>query len=241
MSRFIIIRHAQASIMKANYDQLSDLGKEQSAILGEYLAKRGLQFDKIYRGDLRRHRETEQIASEASKKLGYKWDVEIMPALNEHQGPKVVKWLIARVLEGDQSPELQGIRDILEPLSKEHPKKQYLAAFEYATLEWAKDAYDTSAIEVEDWRPFRTRIDTAYERIMAASKSGETIGIFTSGGPMGVAIGKALQLSDAQVMRLNWIVQNTAISEFLFSKRGFSLKTFNMTPHLEEERLITLV
>lgn len=241
MSRLIVIRHAQASIMKANYDQLSDLGKEQSAILGEYLASRGIRFDKIYRGDLRRHRETEEIASVASKKAGYTWDVDIMPELNEHQGPKVVKWLIQRIADGDTSPKLDELRALLQPLNHETPKRQYLAAFEYATLEWVKNTFDTSQVEAEDWQPFRQRINTAFDNIMAASASGTTIGVFTSGGPMGVILGKALNLSDTQVMRLNWIVQNTAISEFLFSPGRFSLKTFNSIPHLKSDKFVTLV
>ncbi len=228
--------------MKADYDQLSDLGKEQSAILGKYLAEIGLEFDKIYRGDLRRHRETEEIASVACKRAGLKWEVEIMPTLNEHQGPKVVKWLISRVMAGEESAELEGIRKIMDPMAGQHPKKQYLAAFEYATLEWVKASFDTSGLDAEDWQPFRSRIDVALDTIMQAHpESGQTIGVFTSGGPVGVAIGKALGLSDAQVMHMNWIVQNSSISEFLFSKGRFSLKTFNAIPHLKEKRLITLV
>ncbi len=228
--------------MKANYDQLSDLGKEQSAILGDYLAEIGLKFDKIYRGDLRRHRETEEIASTASRKVGLPWEVEVMPSLNEHQGPKVVKWLLSRIEAGDEAEELNELRSLLDPIKATAPKKQYLAAFEHATLAWAKSSFDTSAIEVEDWKPFRTRINTALEEIMAANQaSGKTIGVFTSGGPVGVGIGKALQLSDEQTMRMNWIVQNSSISEFLFSKGRFSLKTFNTIPHLKEKRFITLV
>lgn len=228
--------------MKADYDQLSDLGKEQSAILGDYLAEIGLEFDKVYRGDLRRHRETEQIASTASKKAGLNWEVEVMPALNEHQGPKVVKWLLSRIEAGDQSPELDSLRKLLQPINADVPKKQYLAAFEHGTLEWAKDSFDTSPIDVEDWKPFLLRIHTALEDIMAAHpESGKTIGVFTSGGPVGVTIGKALALSDAQSMQMNWIVQNSSISEFLYSKGRFSLKTFNAIPHLKEKRLITLV
>ena len=40
MSVIYLIRHGQASFGTDNYDQLSALGREQSAILGSYFAAR---------------------------------------------------------------------------------------------------------------------------------------------------------------------------------------------------------
>ena len=52
MSRLFLIRHAQASFLSENYDQLSDHGIDQAKILGESLASNEFIFDKIDSGTL---------------------------------------------------------------------------------------------------------------------------------------------------------------------------------------------
>ena len=42
MSELYLVRHAQASFGAANYDQLSDLGHQQSRWLGDHLGMRGM-------------------------------------------------------------------------------------------------------------------------------------------------------------------------------------------------------
>ena len=58
MSEIYFVRHGQASLGARNYDQLSPLGWEQARWLGEYFRDRGLEFDRVVIGDMRRHRET---------------------------------------------------------------------------------------------------------------------------------------------------------------------------------------
>lgn len=58
MPELILIRHAQASFGAADYDVLSDLGHAQSHALGAALARQGVEPVAVYRGAMRRHRET---------------------------------------------------------------------------------------------------------------------------------------------------------------------------------------
>ncbi|MBS8225456.1 histidine phosphatase family protein [Vannielia litorea] len=58
MPELILIRHAQASFGAADYDVLSDLGHAQSRALGIALARQGIKPQAVYRGAMRRHRET---------------------------------------------------------------------------------------------------------------------------------------------------------------------------------------
>ena len=58
MSEIVLIRHAQASAGTGDYDRLSPLGHEQAEWLGLWLRAHDLTFDRVYRGDLRRHAET---------------------------------------------------------------------------------------------------------------------------------------------------------------------------------------
>ncbi len=57
MAAIYLIRHGQASFGKADYDQLSHKGTEQSQILGKYWQSMSTP-DKLYAGDLLRHGQT---------------------------------------------------------------------------------------------------------------------------------------------------------------------------------------
>jgi broad specificity phosphatase PhoE len=55
MGTLHLVRHGQASFGAADYDQLSELGTRQCVALGEWMARRGLRFEAVLRGSLRRH------------------------------------------------------------------------------------------------------------------------------------------------------------------------------------------
>ena len=63
MGRLFLVRHAQASFLSQNYDQLSALGETQARLLGEYWARRKMTFDRVCVGPAIRHRQTAQIAN----------------------------------------------------------------------------------------------------------------------------------------------------------------------------------
>jgi broad specificity phosphatase PhoE len=62
MGEVVLVRHGQANsataTTEAEYDRLSELGRQQAAWLGEWLRERGEAFDAVLCGSLRRHRET---------------------------------------------------------------------------------------------------------------------------------------------------------------------------------------
>jgi len=58
MSIIYLIRHAQASFGKADYDFLSETGMRQSQILAAHFQATGLKFDAIYSGGQLRHEQT---------------------------------------------------------------------------------------------------------------------------------------------------------------------------------------
>ena len=58
MGTLYLVRHGQASFGADDYDQLSALGRRQSVRLGEYLRGKGLTFDAVLTGTLRRHAQT---------------------------------------------------------------------------------------------------------------------------------------------------------------------------------------
>ena len=80
----LLVRHAQASFGTADYDRLSELGRQQSRWLGEYFATRSLRPYRVMAGTLRRQRDT---ATEALGAMGMA-DTPIVEhaGLNEYPG-----------------------------------------------------------------------------------------------------------------------------------------------------------
>ena len=62
----LLVRHGQASFGADDYDVLSDLGREQAAVVGQELARRALRSPVAVCGSLRRQRDTAEIALAAA-------------------------------------------------------------------------------------------------------------------------------------------------------------------------------
>ena len=58
MGTLYLVRHGQASFGAADYDQLSDLGTRQCRELGRWFRERGVVFEAVLRGTLRRHEQS---------------------------------------------------------------------------------------------------------------------------------------------------------------------------------------
>ncbi|MEM9886217.1 MAG: histidine phosphatase family protein [Bacteroidota bacterium] len=241
MSQLSIIRHAQASLMKADYDQLSDLGHLQAKKLAAYLVEQDIHFDKIYWGTLKRHRQTASYIQNAYDRQSWSYESKELAAFNEHQSPKVARWILERVLSDETSEQLDYYRSLLPEADLNFPKKQYLALFDLVSVAWAKGAIDASPIGIAPFSVFRRGVEKGIQSVVDASKRKEHIAIITSGGPTSVSVGKALQLSDEKTMELNGIIRNSAITNFLFNENRFSLHQFNTTPHLQTSDLLTYV
>lgn len=227
MGRLLIIRHGQASFLADDYDQLSNLGFAQSEALGKYFRKKGLEFDRIIRGPLLRHQQTVDFTAKAFGDGGKKWKIESFPEFDEHQGPQLVQQVLK---ERGLLPKINHLDTAKQDLKL--IKKQYFSAFQSITRQWLQKntAFDTAAFE--SWEAFRNRVSTGLSRLQQESNQGDTIAVFTSGGPVAAALGVALGLKEEKILEMSWIVQNTSVSEFLFTKERFSLKSFNLVAHL---------
>lgn len=241
MGKLTVIRHAQASLMKADYDQLSDLGHEQAALLGTHLAETEVTFDKVYLGTLKRHRQTADHILKAFESYEKPFTSQQTELLNEHKSPKVARWMLERALSGEEAPYLEDLRKMITKVDASIPKRQYLAIFDYASYLWAKGEIDATEIGIAPFEDFKSRIHQALHQILEETNKGQHIAIVTSGGPSAVLTGKALGLNNGKIMELNSIIQNAAISEFLFSANRFSLHRFNMVSHLNATHLQTYV
>lgn len=246
MSRLVLVRHAQASFSAdperafQDYDRLSKLGKRQAEALGVELAAAGVTFDRVYAGPSARHRETAELVGGVYARLGRGWPGPLTSdELAEHQGARVVR----RALEGDEYREerrrLEAAVQGGETTSQEL-RRVYLTVFRSVTRRWARREIEPHPPE-ESWQAFRERVGAGLRRIVAEAGRGATVGVFTSGGPIGSSVAWALGLDDERALELAWTVENATLTELLFADGRVSLKSFNVQPRIGAAEFITHV
>jgi broad specificity phosphatase PhoE len=87
---------------------------------------------------------------------------------------------------------------------------------------------------VETWQAFRERVQHGFRGILEADRPSRRVVVFTSGGPIGVAVQTVVRAREPMAMELNWRIRNCSLTEFIFTRSRVSLDVFNATPHLEE-------
>jgi broad specificity phosphatase PhoE len=237
MSRLFLIRHAQASFFEADYDKLSCLGEEQARLLGQYWSQRSFSFDRIYSGPRLRQKSTAAIVSDAFHAAGRAFpELTVLPEFDEYPGDVVLRQSLPRLLESDAQVrqwhrEHHSAPDLPEKL------KHFQRIFEAVIGKWV--AGELSVGGVESWPEFCARVNRGLSQILSRAESGQQLAVFSSGGPVGVAMQRALNLSPQDTLRTVWMSRNCSYSEFLFSGGRFTLSTFNAFPHLDDPSLLT--
>ncbi|MEO1257529.1 MAG: histidine phosphatase family protein [Bacteroidota bacterium] len=237
MSKLFFFRHAQASFLANNYDQLSQKGEQQSLALANYLVHKKITFDKIFVGPLKRQQHTFEIVADlfSKNKINVPAPVQLAE-LKEHAGTEAMGDALPILIEKNPQIKKWSEEIIAKPALK---RRNSLLIFQYFMDEWA-----TGSIEIknfEPWANFRKEVKKGLDNILANTGRGETVGIFTSGGTISSITAEALNIQDEKkVAAMNFSVRNTSFTTFLFSKNKFNLLSFNELPHLDEE-LITFV
>ena len=101
MSKILFIRHGQASFMKRDYDQLSELGLEQARQLGLFFKSQGININQAYSGTLLRQQQTAQACLKA---MDIELGVQHHHGYNEHEGTGIVKVFYPCLLYTSPSP-----------------------------------------------------------------------------------------------------------------------------------------
>ena len=238
MSTLIMVRHGQASFGDADYDKLSELGIEQSSTLGKYWAERGQNFDAVFSGVQVRQKHTLEEVRDAynAAKLDFPEPV-LMEAFNEYDFKGIMMHYFPKLLETDKNlQEIVKSSAGIEGNSAEG-RKAFQRAYAIIMEYWLGGKIDID--EVESWERFRDRVIAGIKKVVAEYKSGKTVVVFTSGGAISVALQYALQMPDKIALNLGWVVKNGSITEFMYSGDMFTLAGFNMTPHFDEDSLVT--
>lgn len=237
MSELILVRHGQASFMSDDYDQLSALGIEQARRLGRYWAERGVVFDAVFSGPLRRQRGTAELVGEEMQRSGREWPgVIVIDELDEYDGNGVLRHF-APSLGAQDKQVARLISEHEQATGEEERRRTFQRLFEAVTTRWVRG--ELAAPEVEPWSAFAARVERGLRRAMRIEGKGKRIAAFTSGGPISVAVQRTVGAPAEMAIEFNWRILNASLTGLVFSGERVSLDYFNNLPHIDEPALRT--
>jgi broad specificity phosphatase PhoE len=210
MPTLYLVRHGQASFGADNYDQLSDLGHQQSVLLGECFARLGLRFEAAYTGTLERHAQT---LAGIVQGFGSAPPTTALPGLNEYDSHAVIA-----TVHADPLPK---------PENAEHVRHHFRLLRDGLNA-WAEGR--AAPLGMPTHADFVAGVTGALERISAQHR-GDVL-MVSSGGPIATAVAHVLGAPAATAIELNLRIRNSGVTEFAFTPKGHRLVSFNHLPHL---------
>jgi broad specificity phosphatase PhoE len=232
LSSLYLVRHGQAGL-RHNYDTLSDLGRRQAGLLGEYLVAQGVRFTAIYAGALVRQQQTAEQVRQAYLRAGLDApEIRTEPLWNEFDLDQVYRDLAP--IMSDADPQFRAdyeemrrqARDVASPIHR-----TWSPCDTAIVRAWTEGRHPCSG---ESWAEFQARVGRAMDA-MAGYASGESVAVFTSATPIAISIGTAVGAANGRVMRLAGVMYNSAVSTVRLKDRDLTLYTFNQTAHLPPE------
>lgn len=231
-----MIRHGQAGL-RHDYDTLSEFGRTQARLLGEYLAAQQVRFAAAYSGALRRQSETAREVLSAMAAAGaVAPEAQIDDHWNEFDLDAVYQAITPRLAADDTEFRIE--HEKLHRMLQEQNSPAHRTWTRCDTLvvrAWVEGRYEVPG---ESWEAFRWRV-TAPLEALSRMQPAETVAIFSSATPIAVWIGLALELNGRHVMRLAGAMYNAALTTMRVRQDDLALFTFNGTPHLAEPHLRT--
>ncbi|HSV52086.1 MAG TPA: histidine phosphatase family protein [Burkholderiaceae bacterium] len=211
MGTLYLVRHGQASFGAEDYDNLSELGHKQSVRLGEYFAHKGLKFDAVLAGTLRRHTQT---YAGICKGMGLDAEALAWPGLNEYDSEAVIGAIHPHKLEKPDSPEMY---------------RHHFRLLRDGLAQWMAGV--VSPRGMPSYTEFVQGVVSALDHVRAQHEG--NVLIVSSGGPISTAVGHVLGTSPEATIELNLRIRNSSLTEFAFTPKRHMLVTYNGLPHLD--------
>lgn len=240
MSTITYIRHGQASLFTADYDNLSEVGWQQAELLGNYMADHNFQIDKIFLGPLKRHKQTLEGIRKglAAKGKTIPTETVTLEGLKEHKLPEILRAVTPMLI--DTNDEIKALASV-DTSTKTAKIKAHFRIFEKVFLMWANGEIDDLYTGYHTFKEFRSEANAALEQIKSETKKGESVISVTSGGVVGASVGDTLELPIKNMCEVSWEVFNASMTSYKLTKNNFRLTSFNAIPHLADPKMITLV
>ncbi|MFM2253249.1 MAG: hypothetical protein RJB68_1586 [Pseudomonadota bacterium] len=212
MGNLYLVRHGQASFGAADYDNLSELGHRQSVRLGEYFAGKGLQFDAVITGTLKRHAQTWAGIAQGA---GLTHQPLEWPGLNEYDSEAVIKAIHPTPLEKPDTPEIY---------------RHHFRLLRDGLTQWMNGVVSPQGMPSYD--DFVRGVTSALEHVRK-SHTGNVL-IVSSGGPISTAVGHVLGTTPETTIELNLRIRNSSVTELAYTPKRHMLVTYNTLPHLDD-------
>ncbi len=220
MATIYLIRHGQASFGAHDYDSLSELGQEQSKLVGQALKQKLARPGYVIGGDMLRHKQTLATAMEAGENS---FAAEFDPGWNEYDHQAILGALDHRLATpATMRPYLMEFDD---------PKRAFADLFEQAIRRWIQG--DNNSDYPESWTAFSARVEQALSNLSGRMGSAETAFVFTSGGPISWILCKLMGMDPSRFLQLNWTLVNTGITKIVISRQRCFVSCMNEHVHLE--------
>ncbi len=233
MSTIYLVRHGQAGT-RDSYDSLSELGKRQARLLGEYLASQEIHFLAVYSGGLSRQRETAEHIRTAYCDAGDRFpSIEIDRGWNEFDLEQVSREIAPHLCAEDALFRLE-YEEMLEQVRMSNGAhmarvhRKWLPCDSKIVDAWIHGRFPYNG---ETWKQFCERVLSCRARINHLQER-ENILVVTSATPIAIWTGLSLEISDERVMRLAGALYNASYTHLRLRQEELRLFTFNATPHL---------
>lgn len=225
MSVLYLVRHGQAGT-RENYDSLSDLGRDQARLLGDYFRAQKIHFDAVYSGALARQQSTAAATLPGAR-------VVVDPGWNEFDLAQVTVEYAPHLaaVDADFRREYEEMQSAIDASrgAHDHPvHRRWNDCDKKIVRAWIESRYEYSG---ESWPAFVSRIQAALTRITAQPHEGNII-VFTSATPIGIAAAGTLDLTDARAMYVAAVLLNASYSTLRIRPNEIRLFSLNNTPHL---------
>lgn len=211
-----MVRHGQASFGADDYDNLSELGRRQSVRLGEWFAHKGVHFDGLVAGTLRRHKQTLEGILEGMNRAGEHLSWE---GLNEYDSGAVIATVHPEPLQKATTPEMY---------------RHHFRLLRGGLAKWM--AGDAQPEGMPSYQQFVAGVAGALDHVRR-NHYGQNVLMVTSGGPISTAVGHVLGTSPETTIELNLRIRNTSVTEFTFNPKRMMLVMYNAIPHLDDPAL----
>jgi len=223
MPTVLLVRHGQASFGAADYDVLSELGRDQADIVAASLAERGYRPARLLSGTLRRQQET----AAAFRALGAP-AFEVEPRWDEFNTDDVLTH------HSDSSLRIQG-----DGAGETLTNRGFQAALEPALAEWVAHAERSPTSQT--WPQFSGAGTAALGDLAADLGPGETAVIVTSGGAIAAVVGALLGAPAEVFAALNRTLVNAGVTKIAIGAGGTNVLSVNDHSHLElvDRELVT--
>jgi broad specificity phosphatase PhoE len=240
VSRVYLVRHGQAGT-RESYDSLSEMGRRQARLLGEYFVCEGIQFTAAYSGALVRQEETAVEVRAVYGEAGACFpEIVKEPAWNEFDLAHVYRALAPQLCAED--PEFD--REYQELAAQTHAaaeqpeasvNRRWLPCDVKVVQAWIRGQH---VYDGETWQAFRERVVACQTLIKPVDRDANIV-VFTSATPIGIWTALAMEVHDERALRLAGVLHNASCTVVRLHDGELRLHSFNAIPHLGDPALRT--